>query len=134
MNSFISSCCIARGEFFYRGETAIFIRYRYRLNWGKLLNIILVRILTQEEEEETSGTEIENLPSISVIVPRVVPFTNIEAPTTGCPSSSEVTKPVTLDVCAVTRPIPIKRKVIKNINFLFINSLLNLTYKQIFCL
>ena len=32
-------------------------------------------------------------------------------------------------VCAVTRPIPTKRKVIKNINFLFINSLLNLTYK-----
>ena len=35
------------------------------------------------------------LPSTSVIVPRVVPFTNTEAPTTGCPSSSEITTPVT---------------------------------------
>ena len=36
-----------------------------------------------------------NLPSMSVTVPTVVPFTKIEAPTTGNPSSSEITVPVT---------------------------------------
>ena len=34
---------------------------------GKLLNIILVRILTQEEEEETSGTEIKKIITVDVL-------------------------------------------------------------------
>ena len=63
---------------------------------------------------------IVKLPSMSVIVPTVVPLTKTDAPTTGKPSSSEVTVPVTFETCAFTRPIPIIRKVIKSINFLFI--------------
>ena len=38
------------------------------------------------------------LPSMSVTVPTVVPFTNTDAPTTGKPSSSEVTLPVTFEI------------------------------------
>ena len=38
------------------------------------------------------------LPSMSVTVPIVVPFTNTDAPTTGKPSSSEVTLPVTFEI------------------------------------
>ncbi len=34
-------------------------------------------------------------PSTPVIAPICVPFTNTEAPITGCPSSSEITTPVT---------------------------------------
>ena len=34
-------------------------------------------------------------PSTPVIAPTCVPFTNTEAPITGCPSSSEITTPVT---------------------------------------
>ena len=48
-------------------------------------------------------------PSTPVIAPICVPFTNTEAPITGCPSSSEITTPVTFWVWAVTRPIPTKK-------------------------
>ena len=39
--------------------------------------------------------EMENLPSTSVIEPIVVPLTRTDAPTTGSPSSEEVTTPFT---------------------------------------
>ena len=55
-------------------------------------------------------------------------FTNTEAPITGCPSSSEITTPVTFWVWAVTRPIPTKRQANNSINFLFINSLLKFNF------
>ena len=60
-----------------------------------------------------------------------VPFTNTEAPITGCPSSSEITTPVTFWVWAVTRPIPTKRQANNSINFLFINSLLKFNFTLI---
>ncbi len=41
-----------------------------------------------------SGTESENLPSMSVVVPVVVPFSTTEAPGNGDPSSPEVITPL----------------------------------------
>ena len=70
-------------------------------------------------------------PSTLVIAPICVPFTNTEAPITGCPSSSEITTPVTFCVWAVTRPIPTKRQANNSINFLFINSLLKFNFTLI---
>jgi len=70
-------------------------------------------------------------PSTPVIAPICVPFTNTEAPITGCPSSSEITTPVTFWVWAVTRPIPTKRQANNSINFLFINSLLKFNFTLI---
>ena len=54
---------------------------------------------------ELGTSTIVNLPSISVTVPKEVPFTNTDAPTTGSPSSSEITTPETVDVWAVTKPM-----------------------------
>lgn len=56
-------------------------------------------------------------PSTPVIAPICVPFTNTEAPITGCPSSSEITTPVTFWVWAVTRPIPTKDRPITALIF-----------------
>ena len=52
-----------------------------------------------------------NLPSISVTTPTggFVPLTITEAPMIGKPSSSEITVPVTFEICAFTKPIPMNR-------------------------
>ena len=62
-------------------------------------------------------------PLASVIVPILVPTSKTEAPTTGKSSSSEMTTPVTLDVCAVTTFMLVSKHAISNINFLIISFL-----------
>ena len=52
----------------------------------------------------------------------VVPFTTIEAPMTGSPSS-EITFPATLEVCAETTPALIASNRSPEVNFFFINTL-----------
>ena len=47
---------------------------------------------------ELGTSAIVNLPSMSVTHPKEVPVTNTDAPTTGSPSSSEVTTPEMVDV------------------------------------
>ena len=61
-------------------------------------------------------------------VPIVVPLIKTAAPTTGKPSSLEMTVPVTFEIWAFARPIPINRQAINSVNFLFINSLLKFNF------
>ena len=65
--------------------------------------------------------EIIKLPSTSVMVPWVVPFTNTEAPTIGNPSSSEVTTPFTVTPCDHATPVHTNSRASINVSFLFIN-------------
>ena len=51
------------------------------------------------------------LPSVSVMVPISVPIIETEAPTTGKLSSSEITTPVTLEVCAIIMFVPTSKHV-----------------------
>ena len=62
-----------------------------------------------------------NLPSMSVTVPVCVPTTRIVAPTTGSPSSSETTVPLTA-IWANASPVDRNRHAKNIINFLTINS------------
>ena len=70
-----------------------------------------------------AGTSSSKFPSKSVTVPTVVPFTIIEAPITGSPSSP-ITLPVTFEVCAETTPALNARNSSTEVNFFFINTLI----------
>ena len=77
-----------------------------------------------------SGQVIENLPFASVTVPTPVPVILIDAPITGCPSSSDRTVPETF-VCAMTIPTHRNRHA-KSVLILFsIKSLSFINYKII---
>ena len=67
--------------------------------------------------------EMENLPSTSVIEPIVVPLTRTDAPTTGSPSSEEVTTPFTDLTWDHAIPIPINRMESITKILLFIKSI-----------
>jgi hypothetical protein len=51
------------------------------------------------------GAVIENLPSLSLTVPSVVPLTRIFTPGKPCPSSAETIFPDTMRSCAQTDPV-----------------------------
>ena len=72
-----------------RHEGLIFVRADKRLSMDAIIKE------TTKVFAELGTFDNVNLPSMSVTVPTVVPFTKIEAPTTGNPSSSEITVPVT---------------------------------------
>ena len=65
-------------------------------------------------------TDKENLPSKSVIVPFVVPFSSTVAPIMGSPSDLEITVPSTCKLCACNTIHTIVNRSVKN------NALLSL--------
>jgi len=80
-----------------------------------------------------AGTEIEYLPSASVVVPIAVPFaTTVTEGRVPSPSTEEVTVPVITLACAISAEAPSTRKAKNKSNF-FISFTFRLVIEKKYC-